>query len=537
MEKEILRKKIRLIYLPFLIMTCGFVIIYTFLNWVLTVKTSILSLNEDITNFFIPAAFSFIAVLIWLRPRIKLLKFNTEGRRDPVSLYIFIAVIAITIPTIIAQNYMETATGKLTALENISQIEKHEPSKYYTLKNFYIDKKHIGVYTAFDVSGKSNDEFNMYIYIVLPILQSEADTFGSTCMAWVGVRYFKSISNRLDNADKQAQFREFANDCQIDFDNKDMSQFIYLDKVGNTNDGDEYKRAVEKNLKYAFGNAPIFTEVNSPFEDRNGNKLAWIFGSFGIGGGIWLIMLLIPAFNEEKLKKFEDGETEKNNSPEMYKRLLLPREGYVITPFLIYVNTLVFLVMVFKGLGFISFKPEDLLNWGANFRPYTSNGQWWRLLTNTFLHGGIMHIVANMYGLLFVGIFLEPVIGKTKYLIAYLLTGIIASCVSIWWYSATISVGASGAIFGLYGVFLALLLTKVFPRDFSKAFLISTMVFIGYNLLMGISGGIDNAAHIGGLLSGFIIGLILYPTIKKQAPDESKLNTLNSSPSPKAIDF
>ena len=176
--------------------------------------------------------------------------------------------------------------------------------------------------------------------------------------------------------------------------------------------------------------------------------------------------------------------------------------------------------MVFAGLGFISFKAQDLLTWGANYRPSTTNGEWWRLLKSTFLHGGLMHLIANMYGLLFVGIFLEPLLGRTKYLTAYLLTGILASCVSLWWYDATISVGASGAIFGLYGLFLALLLTKIFPPDFGKAFLASTLIFIGYNLLMGLTGGIDNAAHIGGLLSGFVVGLILYPTLKKQVENE-----------------
>jgi rhomboid protease GluP len=101
--------------------------------------------------------------------------------------------------------------------------------------------------------------------------------------------------------------------------------------------------------------------------------------------------------------------------------------------------------MTFGGLGFISFKSQDLLNWGANYRPYITDGQWWRLLTSVFLHGGIMHLVANMYGLLFIGIFLEPLLGKTRYAIFYLLTGILASCASIWWHDATVSVGASGA--------------------------------------------------------------------------------------------
>jgi membrane associated rhomboid family serine protease len=170
----------------------------------------------------------------------------------------------------------------------------------------------------------------------------------------------------------------------------------------------------------------------------------------------------------------------------------------------------------------VSFKGSDLLNWGANFRPLTTDGQWWRLLTSTFLHGGLMHILANMYGLIFVGIFLEPLLGAKKYAFVYLLTGILASVASIWWYDATVSVGASGAIFGLYGFFLASLLLKVFPPDFGKAFLASTLVFVVFNLLMGFTGGIDNAAHIGGLLSGFILGLIMSRQLKHNKEYETE---------------
>jgi rhomboid protease GluP len=197
--------------------------------------------------------------------------------------------------------------------------------------------------------------------------------------------------------------------------------------------------------------------------------------------------------------------------------LLIPKEGFFITPIIMNLNILIYLIMVISGLGVVSFKGIDLLNWGGNFRPYTTDGQWWRLLASIFLHGGLMHIIANMVGLLFVGIFLEPLLGRKKFLTIYLLTGVFASATSLWWHAATVSIGASGAIFGLYGLFLSLMLLKVFPKDFSKAFLVSTLIFVGYNLLMGLAGGIDNAAHIGGLASGFVIGLLLTPSLKAKA--------------------
>ncbi len=79
-----------------------------------------------------------------------------------------------------------------------------------------------------------------------------------------------------------------------------------------------------------------------------------------------------------------------------------------------------------------------------------------------------------------------------------------------------ISVGASGAIFGLYGFVLACLLMKIFSPEFGRIFLIITLVFVGISLIMGLMGGIDNAAHIGGLVSGFLIGIITLGKLKKE---------------------
>ncbi|MFV0164346.1 rhomboid family intramembrane serine protease [Empedobacter falsenii] len=516
-----MKDKLNIIFKPFVLTLIGLTVGYTLIHWILFIELNLFSLKEIITNFGIPIVLTGLAAWFFLRPKFKLL--NLEAKRGNWrDFYSFIAWIALTIPLIIAQEYIVTATGKLTELNSIKEINNSAPTKYYALKTHYIDKRTIGVHSAFDVSGKHNESFNMHIYVAMPIFESENDTSTNEPLGWLGVEYNKTISNRLEQNEKEAKYQEFANESQKDFDNKNVSKFVYLDRIGNSDDRDGYIEAIKQNSVYK-PNETILVGVNEPFEARNGKKLQWIFGSALIGSLVWLVMLLIPKIDQKQLERIKAGKPDKAAQKEMQEFLdfLKPKEGYFITPILIYINIGIFLLMAIMGLGFISFKGQDLLNWGANFRPLTTDGQWWRLLTSTFLHGGLMHILANMYGLLFVGIFLEPLLDRTKYLTAYLLTGILASVASIWWYDATVSVGASGAIFGLYGVFLALLLTKVFSPDFAKTFLISTAIFVGFNLLMGLTGGIDNAAHIGGLLSGFIVGLILYPTLKRQIENDT----------------
>ncbi len=193
-----------------------------------------------------------------------------------------------------------------------------------------------------------------------------------------------------------------------------------------------------------------------------------------------------------------------------------PTEGFFITPLILDINILVFIIMVASGVSIFTPENEQLLNWGANFKPSTLNGQWWRLLSCCFIHIGVFHLLLNMYALLYIGVLLEPILGKARFLSAYIVTGIAASLTSLLWNDLTISAGASGAIFGMYGVFLAMLTTNHIEKSARKALLTSISVFVAYNLLNGMKGGgTDNAAHIGGLLSGLIIGYIFYPSLKE----------------------
>jgi rhomboid protease GluP len=504
--------KLRIIYKPFIVIAIGFIFIYTILNWLLFIQAGI-SLKEDVIQFWLPFTLPWIPVLVWLRPRIKLLSFKNDNASFGFQ---FLATLAIAIPTIIAQGYLVTATGKLTTLQNISQFEGSKKTRYYHLKNYYIDKKHIAIQNAVTITGKNNQDFNMEIYVAIPVLPGIADTINAEHSYWLGKHYSQRISNRLSEQEKNERYKIFADKSQSEFDTTNFNQFAYLEVIGNTNDHDEYNNAL-KNINGQATDRTIFFEAkNEPFEARNGSKLPWTMASFGIGIIAWMLLLVFPKFNQKRLEQFKAGKTIRDTDLKEMFDFFIPKEGFFTTPILIKLNLLVYLLMVLAGYGFLSFKSLDLLNWGANFKPLTTNGQWWRLLTSTFLHGGLMHILANMYGLLFVGIFLEPVLGRWKFLFVYVSTGILASIASIWWYDATISVGASGAIFGLYGFFLACLLMKVFSPGMQKAFLVSTIVFVGFNLLMGFTGGIDNAAHIGGLISGFILGLVMSNQLKQK---------------------
>ena len=189
------------------------------------------------------------------------------------------------------------------------------------------------------------------------------------------------------------------------------------------------------------------------------------------------------------------------------------RSPYNITYALIAANVLVFLAMVATGISFTSPSPRDVFNWGGDFAPATlGQHQYWRLLTSTFLHFGIIHIAFNMYVLYQIGPFIEQVFGRIRYLIIYFAAGLGGSIVSVLVHPAAVGAGASGAIFGLYGAVFGFLLRnrRTLNPAVTKTIFNSAGIFVLYNVVYGsITRTTDLSAHFGGLLTGFLVGMLL----------------------------
>jgi membrane associated rhomboid family serine protease/cytochrome c-type biogenesis protein CcmH/NrfG len=183
------------------------------------------------------------------------------------------------------------------------------------------------------------------------------------------------------------------------------------------------------------------------------------------------------------------------------------------------VNIAVYLAMSLAAGSPMDFPGRITVHFGANYGPYTLSGEWWRLFTYMFLHGGPMHILFNMWCLWDLGQLCESLYGRWTYAAIYVITGVAGGLASVAWNPAVLSVGASAAIFGLAGALLASFYLGEFslPRAAISPVLRSLLFFIGFNVLFGAgfnffagsSGGIDNAAHAGGLVSGLALGALI----------------------------
>ncbi|MEI6462496.1 MAG: rhomboid family intramembrane serine protease [bacterium] len=179
----------------------------------------------------------------------------------------------------------------------------------------------------------------------------------------------------------------------------------------------------------------------------------------------------------------------------------------------------------FLSGGGLDANSVSLLNFGANFGSFVQAGEAWRLITSVFLHGSVLHLAFNMYSLYSIGTFVESYFSRTKFFAVFIITGFIASLSSYLFNNMGFSVGASGAIFGLLG----LLLSQTIKTEGSYLPEIpidkkNLIVIIALNLVFGfLVPGIDNFAHIGGLLSGFVLGFVVKSA---NAEIESRFNTI-----------
>jgi rhomboid protease GluP len=197
----------------------------------------------------------------------------------------------------------------------------------------------------------------------------------------------------------------------------------------------------------------------------------------------------------------------------------------LVTKALVIANILVFVAAAMGGAGIVVPNAEVLQAWGTNFGPFTTDGQWWRPVTSIFLHFGLFHLALNMWALYVGGRLVERLFGSQVFALLYFASGIGGSLSSLLWNPAVNSAGASGAIFGVYGAMLAFFLRKdsSIPLSVVRQQRSSGFAFIAFNLINGFShAGIDNAAHIGGLAVGLVLGLVFARPLAAEA--RAKIN-------------
>ena len=248
----------------------------------------------------------------------------------------------------------------------------------------------------------------------------------------------------------------------------------------------------------------------------NGHELSFVLHS-GDGKSHLVVLQAADAAMAQEIMAYlpdrqsEDFSNEKAAWSDFQERLFAFQSTMPVTYGLIALNVLVFVLMLLFGAGFLVTDGNAAIAWGANFGPLTLGGDWWRLVTSMFVHFGIFHLGMNMFSLYMVGGLVERLFGSMRFLLLYLVAGLCGSMISLVWHPDANSAGASGAIFAIFGALAAYLLDSknAIPVVVRRKMLKDMAVILIINLVFGMQAGIDNAAHIGGLIAGVVLGFIL----------------------------
>ncbi|MBS6601624.1 MAG: rhomboid family intramembrane serine protease [Clostridium sp.] len=190
-------------------------------------------------------------------------------------------------------------------------------------------------------------------------------------------------------------------------------------------------------------------------------------------------------------------------------------QNNIVTMIIIAINVVLYIITAIMSKNILDINAYVLLYMGGNYGALVSKGQVWRLLTCAFLHGGLIHILCNMYALYAIGPQVEILFGRVKYIIIYFFSAIGGSLLSFTCSPNNLSIGASGAIFGLFGAMVVFVLK--YKDRIPKKVLNNLFGVIILNLLIGFNlQGIDNFGHIGGLLAGALVAFLI---LTKEAKD------------------
>ena len=515
------KTKLQLIFWPYLRLVLLFMVGYGLIDGALLTGAPSFEPSETLRELALPALLGTGLLLWFLWPRLRLLVGSGE-RRDLRLLLALLALVVMSGSAFCLHHVLRARLHALLVLPAPDAVDIRRPfGQYYQFRRQYLTPRRASLETTAETTDKGR-RLVFTIYVSTPVLTSPADTLPQTltpAKVWLGKSYSGSVAAGAPAAEKEAAFQALARRSQLAFGQERFANPAgYYVRLPNTEVRAAYLRAARRSgMCPAAASYPllVLAPADGAFAERGLSSLRGLLAWLGLGSVLFFSLLLIPRLSALQLLHFQAGRRRRLQWPAELRL----RPGYRLTPLLLGANVLLFLVMALTTRsGVNSVAGADLLAWGANFGPAVAQGQVWRLLSSTFVHGNVLHLGNNMALLWLLGNLLEGPVGTGRLTLVYAAAGLGGSLASLVWHFETLSVGASGAIFGLMGAALVLGWRRALPPGLSGVM----MSLVGSLCLLSLGlgwlmPGVDNAAHLGGLLTGAGLGLGLSPGLRRRA--------------------
>lgn len=473
----------------------GLAVLYTLVNWALMGI-----LDKDVADLWLPLASAAILTMAVILPRLRL--WTGVERKYLLLAQTVAAFVFVALPVTIAQDCLYNMSGTLVRIADAQEIARRPDARYFKAERICVDGDRVAADSVFE-DGDDDQVLHVTLYVAVPLC-GRGDL-------WLGLIYRHDIDERLAQAEKDAQYRAFLKRTDAQLATFDPMRATYLERLRTSGERKGLRNAILKADPRAV--PAIVMARAGDFARRAGNGPLWLALSLVLGAALWILFVALSPVNTQPAEAAGDGQAS------AWQALFVPTRKNYGLPVLIDINVAVFIAMALSGAGVMSVQSDELIAWGGNYGPALHGLGWLRLFTSQFEHAGAIHILNNMGGLLSAALFLMPAMRNAGLILAYLLCGLGGSLASAWVDPATVSVGASGAIFGLYGIALVLVVLGDWRlSEGRKTILLEAAVFVVINLVLGwMTPGIDNAAHAGGFGVGLALGAIVYAAGRKAA--------------------
>jgi len=558
-----MNSKIRYIILPFfigsLLLTGG----YAAVRLVVDIYLRAGNITRELWELWIPIILAMVFSFAAMRGRFRLIgasvKVGKAGEKQPSRWAVEVrkkekaerkreflhwsTAIAIMITMIGSQKYISSSNRELIPVDSLEQIGSPDPDDCFTISQgcrFITARAALLPESRWIPRRYGSRELDLIIYCAIPMtgqqsfpivldpIPGKPDHYSVSPSPgpytyWYVKKYTRRVKNPSDSNIRRTQ-HELYDEVEAGLASGRFEKFNHLRVEPYSEDYRSMLRAVEMSRAKAADKAVILVPEESPFQKSNAG-LHWALGSLAFA----LALVALVAFASPEIPEKQIGVFVARAKIPLKKRFdskqladAFRKMPGMMTYVLIGLNCAFFLVTLVAGVNPVTPGPYELSGFGgATIRDVVDEGEWWRIFTSMFLHGGVFHLAGNMFMLFLAGWLVEGRVNHSvKYLFIYLASGIGAFLLASFFLdSGTVLVGASGAIFGLMGALLAMYVRN--PKE-HKEFLWMFLCFGGLNLLYGLLPGISNSGHIGGMATGFVLGLFLYRPRRKRRKRAAK---------------
>ncbi|WP_413191195.1 rhomboid family intramembrane serine protease [Psychrobacter sp. AT9] len=521
--KGSIKLKLKQVFLPYLGLSILTILLFGALRWLLDIYLDVLPLKEGYWDFIIPCLLSVLVITIWMWPRYELLTL-TSDKRSSSSCFFVAMVLALAIPLLISQNYLSKAAYEIIEVDSLNDIRHYPKQKYFKVGNVEPVKSERVSYieTQVVVNGRYFEStLHIDYYIVTPF--TAADNI------WLGSSYHTKYDNRADQNIKDRQYSAFINDSSYRYAAADLSNIRYFRKLKSSNDRSAYLYTISKTNKQSNLPPLVLVPESEIFVDSLDRDFVWGFGSFFIGMGLCFLLILAADIDNQEKKGTRKRTPIKKQKPVKKRAPVSDVSKSLVTLFrsnkkrpatLVLILTCIgaFILTVFMGMDIINPLSRQVNSVGGLTMDALQAGQYWQVVISLFVHAGIIHLVMSLAMLFSVGYILEKVLGPARFMITFFICGIFSNILGALYYDMDMA-GAWGAILGMFGIAITLVIYKIFNKKYREIYGATVAVILTILLSSMFVAFINTLSYMVyyllTLCVGMIFGVVIVMTQKQ----------------------